>query len=43
MCLAQTFLLRKAGEYMKSGLSFNQALELAEAYFPKVALRAKGN
>ncbi len=42
--MAQTFLLRKAGEYMNLyGMSFNQALELAEAYFPKVALRAKGN
>ena len=42
--MAQSFLLRKAGEYMNLyGMSFNQALELAEAYFPKVALRAKGH
>ena len=44
MDLAQSFILRKAGEYMKShSLSFNRALELAEAHFPAVARRAKGN
>ena len=43
MDLAQTFLLKKAGEYMNSGLNFNEALAIAEAHFPKVALRAKGN
>lgn len=42
--MAQTFLLKKAGEYMNLyGISFNEALAIAEAHFPKVALRAKGN
>ena len=44
MYLAQSFLLRKAGELMELlGFNFNYALATVEAQYPKVALRAKGN